>query len=67
MRKISNTHLHEQHSADGHDFIDHTGDGAWVVVWRGVNRTTYKTREIARRVIRTLKRTRPGQQLSFSF
>jgi len=68
MRTCQNIFTQEVHSADGLDFIDHKGERSWVVVWRGVERQPIlPTRELARRVIRGLKRLRAGTQLVFDF
>jgi hypothetical protein len=53
----------ETHSRDGLDYILHTGEGSWTVVWRGeATAPTLSTRELARRVIRAHK-TRSNRQL----
>lgn len=46
----------EVHSSDGLDYIEHTGERSWTVVWRG-ERTTppLSTRELARKAIRRRK------------
>lgn len=55
----------EIHSRDGLDYILHTGERSWTVVWRGVKVVPPTlTRESARRNIRARKSFRPGTQLS---
>ncbi len=54
----------EMHSADGLDYILHSGERSWTIVWRGEKVTPpLWTRESARKTIRARKKLRPGTQL----
>lgn len=53
----------EVHSRDGQDYILHTGERSWTVVWRGEKLPPCLTREAARTAIRARKELRPGTQL----
>jgi hypothetical protein len=55
----------EVHSADGKDYIYHPEDHRWFVVWREkMLKPHHRTRELARRRIRNLKKS---PQLEFDF
>jgi hypothetical protein len=48
----------EVHSRDGLDYILHTGERSWTIVWRGEpTEPSFETREGARKVIRSRKKT----------